>query len=96
MFKKTTPEPHPFQTQIDELLEALNSRDVESPEYALVLDRLQQLYAIHTPEKVKPGISADAALAVGGNLLGILLILNFERAGVLASKAMSFVMKSKL
>lgn len=96
MFKKTTPEPHPFQTQIDELLEALNSRDVESPEYAVVLDRLEKLYSIHKPEKEKNGISADTMLTVGANLAGILMILNFERANVLASKAMSFVMKSKI
>lgn len=96
MFRKTPSEPHPFQKQIDELLTQLDSRDAESDEYALILERLEKLYAIHTPEKVKSGISADAALAVGGNLLGILLILNFERAGVVASKALSFVMKSKM
>lgn len=41
-------------------------------------------------------ISPDAILAVVGNLAGIALILNFERMEILTSRAIGFVMKTRL
>ncbi len=41
-------------------------------------------------------ISPDTMLVVGGNLLGILLILGYEKADIITSKAMSFVLKGKV
>lgn len=40
--------------------------------------------------------SPDTLLVVAGNLVGILLILNFEKMDIVRSKAMSFVLKGKL
>ena len=41
-------------------------------------------------------ISPDTLLIVGGNLLGILLILNFEKADIVTSKALNFVLKGRV
>lgn len=41
-------------------------------------------------------ISPDTLLVVGGNLLGILLILNFEKAEIVTSKALNFVLKGRV
>jgi hypothetical protein len=41
-------------------------------------------------------ITPDTILVVGGNLAGILLILNFEKMDIVRSKAMSFVLKGRL
>ena len=41
----------------------------------------------------KDRFSPDTLLMVGGNLAGILLILNFEKLNVVTSKALSFVIK---
>lgn len=46
--------------------------------------------------KCKWKISPDTLLIVGGNLLGILLILNFEKADIITSKALSFVLKGRV
>ena len=40
--------------------------------------------------------SPDTLLVVAGNLMGILLILNFEKMDIVRSKAISFVLKGRL
>lgn len=49
-------------------------------------------------EMVKPTwkITPDTALVVAGNLMGILLILNFEKLDIVRSKALSFVLKGRV
>lgn len=46
--------------------------------------------------KKKIKFSPDALLAIAGNLGGIVAILVFEKANVITSKGLGFVMKSKL
>ena len=41
-------------------------------------------------------ISPDTLLVVGGNLVGILLILNFEKMDIIRTKAISFVLKGRV
>ena len=41
-------------------------------------------------------ISPDTLLVVAGNLVGILLILNFEKLDIVRTKAISFVLKGKI
>ena len=38
----------------------------------------------------------DTLLIVGGNLIGILLILNFEKLDIVRSKAIGFVLKGRV
>ena len=40
--------------------------------------------------------SPDTLLIVGANLLGILLILNYEKLDIVSSKALSFILKVKV
>ena len=49
-------------------------------------------------EMLKPSwkFTPDTLLIVGGNLAGILLILNFERLDIVRSKALSFVLKGRV
>lgn len=44
----------------------------------------------------KKGISADTKLIVAGNLLGIGTILFYERAHVVTSKALGFVLRGRV
>lgn len=65
----------------------------ESKEYAAMADQLVKLYAqkANNPSR---RISSDVLLTVSANLLGILVIVGHERANVVTSKALSFVMKA--
>lgn len=55
------------------------------------LDLLCKIKAMNKPDRV----SMDTLATIGGNLAGILLILHFEKANVITSKALSFVMKAR-
>lgn len=60
-------------------------------------DTANKRYQAYT-EMLKPSwkFTPDTILVVGGNLLGILLILNFEKLDIVRSKAISFVLKGKV
>lgn len=41
-------------------------------------------------------VSPDTLLVVAGNLLGILLILTYEKADIITSKALNFILKGRV
>lgn len=61
-------------------------------EYPKMVDLLTKLYKLKEQDAPKR-ISPETWATIGGNLAAILLILNFERAGVITSKALAFVPK---
>lgn len=82
---------------IELLLLEMKSHEATTDEFSKCVDQLGKLYEIKKSieKDNKKIVSYDQLLAVAGNLAGILLILNFERAGIVTSKALSFVMKTK-
>ena len=82
---------------LDDNIAALHKKlqNVEDPEkFSAHTEALTQLYAIKTnmsPDR----FSRDQLLAVGANLLGVILILNFERTANVTSKALGMVVKSR-
>ena len=60
-------------------------------------DDLNKKYCVYS-DMLKPTytITPDTILVVGGNLVGILLILNFEKFDIVRSKALSFVLKGRV
>jgi hypothetical protein len=66
----------------------------DSEEGAKVLDQIEILYKIKA--SMKPDrISMDTLAIVGGNILGILIIVGFERAHVVTSKAIGFILRPR-
>jgi hypothetical protein len=64
----------------------------DSPEFAKMVEQLVTLYkALPTKE---PKVKLDSLLGIAGNLLGIGMILGFEKTGVITTKALSFVKKA--
>ena len=87
MFKKSE-----IETQIDDeilvLLSAL--RPCKNPkEYAEWSDQLTKLHALREKNRV----SKETLATIAANVLGIVVILNHERAHVIASKAFGLVKK---
>lgn len=81
---------------INQITDEMQSVTADSPEFAKMVDQLVTLYKALPPTKEKePKVKWDTLATVGGNLLGIAMILGFERAGVITSKALGFVMKAK-
>ena len=59
------------------------------------MDRLEKLYELNALV-AKGKVSKDTVLIVGGNILGILLILNFEKMGIITSKGLGLIVKSRV
>lgn len=93
MFTKKIPtEEIGLKEAIDRLLFAMQGRDCDSEEYATMADQLSKLYKLrefNTSRRVSP----DTVAVIAGNIVGILLILNYERLNVVTSKALNFAMK---
>lgn len=92
MFAKEPPEPSKLDEVIETQLAYMLNMDKNHDDYPKMVDLLTKLYKIkeqETPDR----ISKETWATIGGNLAAILLILNFERAGVITSKALAFVPK---
>ena len=79
---------------IDRLYTRMHTLDPFSDDYQITVDQLTKLYAIKensTPKRV----SADTLAMVAGNLAGIVLIVGHEKAHVVTSKALAFVLKAR-
>lgn len=97
MLKKTNPEPSALDEAIDRVLNRMQYLEPETDEYSVLLNRLDKLNAIKISNKDNRNkVSADTLLSVGANILGIVLILGYEKVNVVTSKALGFVVKSKV
>lgn len=86
--------PTPVDSQIEAILLEMQSSGVTSTEYQLLLENLERLNDI----KAKQGrdrISRDTLAIIGANLLGILVIVGYEHAHVMTSKALTHIIKPK-
>jgi hypothetical protein len=89
MFQKDSIELQLEKTILDLLEEVNSTQDKTSDEYAKMVDQAAKLYELRQKSRISP----EALVTVASNLAGILLVMNHERAHVIASKAFSFVKK---
>lgn len=90
---------------IDGALTVLQGLPETSDEYEKVVDQLAKLMKIKSQivethlkvsENEKPDrISKDTLAVIGANLVGIAMIIGYERANIIASKALGFIMRSR-
>jgi hypothetical protein len=93
MFTKKSKSDELLEREIEGVLVHLHVTAVDTEEYPKVLSHLERLYDLkgEKPEHVKK----DTMAIIGGNLLGILMILKYERVDVITSKALSFVIRAQ-
>jgi len=88
MFKKSE-----IDTKIDEeilrLLSQMSQDGHDTKEYPSMVDQVVKLQTI----RHNGGISKETWATIAANLTGIVVILGFERAGVITSKAFGLVKK---
>lgn len=92
--KKSQTKPTDLEEAIARAYTELKDHTPGSAEYTKIIQNLETLHSL-LPKK-KPSVDVNQVMAVGGNLAGIGMILGFERAHVVASKALGFVTKTKL
>lgn len=91
MFQKP-PTDHQLQAAIDRIYSELNNFDPDSDEYAKHVSQLSKLYALKENPSDKR-VSPDTWVTAGAYLLGIIVIVGYERTHVVTSKAMAFIKK---
>jgi hypothetical protein len=80
--------------EIDRVLSEMEKVSSDSEQYAAMVDNLEVLYKFKNENKNL--ISKDTIAIIAGNLLGIVLILGYEKANVITSKALGFVLKGRV
>jgi hypothetical protein len=93
MFRKPQNDPG-LDEAIADLLSELKGFTGETDEFKKMMHHLETLYKIKAQE-APDHVSRDTMAIIAGNLAGIIVILGFEKANVITSKAMSFVMKAR-
>lgn len=83
-----------FDHLIESCIVRLNELDETNEDYAKILGLLERLEKLNK-EVYEPSIDPNKALAVAGNLAGIVAVLHYEQVHVIGSKALSLVMKTK-
>jgi hypothetical protein len=85
-------EPTLLDDAIARSLRTLKHHEVNSPDYVRTLEIVTKLQQMKKDEK-SDSVSKDTLATVGANLLGILMIIKYERLNVITSKALSFVLR---
>jgi hypothetical protein len=81
-----------LDAEIERLINQLSDMSPVSKDYATISDNLRVL--CEARDKKDPSvISTEMLIGIGANLIGLLVILNFEKTGIITSKAISFLWK---
>lgn len=89
----TTPAQDPktnVEDLIDYVMSEMSNTAPGTDEFGKMADQLTKLTALK-PEK--PRVKPETWATIGANLAGIIMVLHYERAHVVASKAIGFVSK---
>jgi len=89
-----------LEKEIDALIKNLSTiSTIDSEDYEETLSKIERLATLKEKlEKAKCNenkVSKDTLVVVAGNLLGIGLILGYERLNIITSKALSFVIRGR-
>lgn len=88
-------DPTPLETVTISAVEALNNYPPNTTEYGVILDRVEQLHKMCQDEKSSTKMPPETKATIAANLVGIAMILNFERANIVTSKALGFVLHAR-
>lgn len=89
MFRKPA-EKTGLEKTIDRLIAKMADMEPWDDDYAKIVDQLDTLYKLKVEDK-PDRVSRDTLALVGGNILVTVLIVGYERANVVTSKAISFL-----
>lgn len=94
-FVKTETTPDLIQEAIENLYRELNVHDAE--EYDNITNQIVKLTELQNKLQLSKSWrpSPDALVSAVASITGVVLILNFEKLGIVTSKAMGFVGKMK-
>ena len=84
-----------LEKEIHSVLDEMAALDPDSKDYSDMMNNLGKLFDAKSKEKDRK-ISPDTIVIVACSLLEIVLMLNYEKTGVITSKALGFVIKGRV
>lgn len=93
MFKKQEIDTTALDTVITELYSEIAGFEGHEDEYDKTSSQIVKLEKLRHELRAGDKISKETWANVGANLLGILLVLHYEKLGVVTSKAFGFISK---
>jgi len=81
--------------EIDNVLKFIEKYDPDSEEYGAAVHNLKELCEARS-KKASRLVEVDTIVVCCTNILGIILILNYEQLSVVTSKALGILMKGRL
>lgn len=93
--KPSSPELLKLNEAIADLYSEMAGFEAHQEEYDAVTTQLVKLIKLKKEMVPSNRVSPDTLAAVAANILGIAMILGYERANVITSKALSFVTKMR-
>jgi len=84
-----------LEKEIDLILDEMRGIEATTSEYLIRLNNLERLHKMNNEiknRKVKP----DTIAIVMTNLIGIGMILGYERVNIITSKALGFVLRGRV
>lgn len=79
-----------LDVEIEAVLSKLRKEDPCSDNYDILMNNLERLYELRNLDS-KGKITPDAKALILSNILGIVVILSYERFNVITTKALGFV-----
>jgi hypothetical protein len=83
-----------LEMAINSVLKQMETVSPESQEYTQMAINLERLHSMKSKDKLR--LSPDTILIVAGSLVGTVLVLWFEKSGVITSKAVSWLVRGRV
>ena len=84
-----------LEKEIDNILKTMLTMDAASEDYTVMAQNLERLYKLKAVDSTKK-VSPDTMALVAANLLGLVLIMSFEKTNVITTKALGFVLRGRV
>ena len=94
MFQKPSAEKTGLENTIDNLITQMSNEEGHTESYSAMVRNLETLYKLKAEDK-PDRVKLDTIAVVAGNLLGVLIIVGFEKSHVMTSKALTTLLKPK-
>jgi hypothetical protein len=79
---------------INDVIRQLKITNVDDEKYPALVNHLETMMKLRS-EETRSKVSPDTMAVVVGNLLGILIIVGYERGHVMVSRGLGFVLRTK-
>ncbi len=93
MFTRTN-EPTDLDLALTRAYSELSTKKPDSDEYGTIVDQISKLHALKVEETPKP-VSKDTWAIIAAQLASVVLIVSYEHAHVVTTKALGFAPKVK-